>query len=85
MILVIFVSFLVCYLPITIVKVTLQQWRQIEFFIYFPDCRGSFSSLLVSDGLHLDLSEHLHQPHHLRADVYRVQTGLLQPSHLQQL
>ena len=87
MILVIFVSFLVCYLPITIVKVReCQTGPHGRTNSYWPsDCRGSLTPFLVPVGLHLDLSQHLHQPHHLRPDVHRVPTGLLQPPNLSQL
>ena len=37
----------------------------------------------VHSKLHHDLPDHLHQPHHLRLHVQRVQAGLLQPPHLQ--
>ena len=84
MILVIFVSFLVCYLPITIVKVT-HTTHSSPGGDFFSDCRRSLAPLLVPAGLHLDLPQHLHQPHHLRPDVHRVPTGLLQPPNLSQL
>lgn len=85
MILVIFVSFLVCYLPITIVKVIKGQHPTGQILLFNLDCWRPVTPFLVFIGLHSDLPEHLHKPDHLRPHVHRVQTGLLQFVDLSQL
>ena len=55
----------------------------IRLRIKFSDSVQPLPASCVHSQLHHDLPDHLHQPHHLRLHVQRVQAGLLQPPYLQ--